>query len=160
MVCGWCALLTLGMAARGAWADNPNFPGYLGVYVVESNGGMQITSFIRDTPAAALAASGEINRGDTIVRLAGRNTRTLQQLLQARNSIPMDKEAKMVLRDRFGQAYYVWISRNEPTAAAAAPADTFRRGGAGEGSEGDFRDRPGGAAAPGNDGGPELRDKR
>lgn len=170
-VCSFCLLASSGIASR-ALADNPDFPGYLGVYVVEGNSGMQITSFIRDTPASQLSAAGEINTGDTIVRLAGRNTETLQALRQARNQIPMDKEAKMILRDRRGQSYYVWISRNEAMAAAAAPgsaapgaprgaapADTFRSGGRGTGREGDFRERTFGNQPPSGGRNSDLRDR-
>jgi len=148
--------------AEPASAQNPNYPGYLGVMVAEGNGGMQIRSFIPDTPAEQLAMDGNIVRNDTIVKLAGRPTRTLQELRAARNQIPYGKEAKMVLRS--GNDYYhVWISRSEAVAAAAvygsanpgsaaprsaAPMqaqqqqrpDRFKKGGKGEGTEADIRD--------------------
>lgn len=109
-------------SATVAWAQNPNFPGYLGVYVVEGRDGMQITGFIRNTPAAELASIGEISRGDVIVKLAGQPTRSLNQLRSVRNGIPLDQEAKMVLRGPDG-LYHVWISRSEAVAAAIAPDD-------------------------------------
>ncbi len=141
-------------------AQNTDYPGYLGVYVVEGNAGMQITGFIRETPAESLADDGEISRGDTILRVGGRTTSTHRQLLDARNRIPVDKEAKMILRDRRGGTYYVWISRN-PAAAAygRAAADAFRAGGRGTGDEGDFRDRPGAGEGDSENEG-DFRDKR
>lgn len=160
------AMLVLGIAQVSVvHAQNPNFPGYLGVYVVESTGGMQITGFIRDTPAAALAEFGDISSGHTIVRLGGRATRTLGELHAARNRIPLDKEAKMILRDRRGDYYYVWISRSPAVAAAqargAAPMrgapDEFRKGGRGTGGEEDFRDR---TDQPPMEREEEIRDKR
>jgi hypothetical protein len=169
-----------------ASAQNPNYPGYLGVMVVEGNGGMLIRGFIRDTPAEMLAQDGNISRNDTIVKLGGRPTRTLQELRMARNRIPDGKEAKMVLRSG-GEFYHVWISRSEAVAAAAAPSygsaaprsnqpgsaapragapaggDRFFKGGKGEGKDGDFRDAGSGddeAPKPGNNKGDgEFRDK-
>jgi len=161
--------VALSSLASSASAQNPDYPGYLGVYVQEGNGGMRITSFIRNTPAETLAKQGDIRRGDTIVRLGGRPTRTLTELRAARNRIPDGKEAKMILSSG-GAMYHVWISRSEAVAAAAAPGasgsaqprsaapDRFYKGGAGEGDEGDFRDARGGAGAPAPDEG-EFRDK-
>lgn len=127
-------------------ANNPNFPGYLGVYVFEDFGGMQISGFIPNTPADQLASMGEISEGDTIIRLGGERTRSLQELRNARNQIPMNMEAKMILRDRFGDIYHVWISRSAAMAAMARDGqqprsmpDRFMRGGRGEGSDGDLR---------------------
>lgn len=167
-------LVSLCSFAAPAVAQNPNYPGYLGVMVVEGNGGMLIRGFIRDTPAEMLAQDGNISRNDTIVKLGGRPTRTLQELRTARNRIPDGKEAKMVLRS--GNDYYhVWISRSEAVAAAAAPGsygsaaprsaapagDRFYKGGKGEGKEGDFRDAgSGGDDSPKSNGGDgEFRDK-
>ena len=166
---GLCGLLAMGASVVGAnlcQAQNADFPGYLGVYVVEGDDGMQITGFIRDTPAAGLAKQGGIRQNETITRLAGRPTRTLTELRKARNLIPLEKEAKMVLLDRRGNLKHVWISRNPPTyagpgrAAMAAP-DTFHEGGAGAGDEGDFRDKGDGEKeAPGKpDREGDLRDK-
>lgn len=183
LTCVGLAWSTL-FAAGSASAQNPNYPGYLGVMVVEGNGGMLIRGFIRDTPAEQLAQDGNISRNDTIVKLGGRPTRTLQELRMARNRIPDGKEAKMVLRSG-GEFYHVWISRSEATAAAAAlygsagprsnqpgsaapragaPAgDRFFKGGKGEGKDGDFRDAGSGddeAPKPSNNKGDgEFRDK-
>ena len=110
--------VALSSLASFASAQNPDYPGYLGVYVQEGNGGMRITSFIRNTPAEALAKQGDISRGDTIVRLGGRPTRTLTELRAARNRIPDGKEAKMILASG-GAMYHVWISRSEAVAAVA-----------------------------------------
>jgi hypothetical protein len=176
-------VLSTALAAGSASAQNPNYPGYLGVMVVEGNGGMLIRGFIRDTPAEMLAQDGNISRNDTIVKLGGRPTRSLQELRFARNRIPEGKEAKMVLRSG-GELYHVWISRSEAMAAAAygsaeprssqpgsaapgagAPAggDRFFKGGKGEGKEGDFRDAGSGddeAPKSGNNKGDgEFRDK-
>jgi len=159
------SLVGLGVPATAS-AQNPNFPGYLGVYVVEGNGGMRITNFIRNTPAEGLALQGDIRRNDVIVKLGGRPTRTLQQLREARNRIPDGQEAKMVLYSG-GQAYYVWIARSEAVAAAMEPGspaprmqapggDRFYKGGRGEGTEGDFRDARG-AGGGGDDRGPSGR---
>lgn len=152
---------------RAALPQNPDFPGYIGVYVVEGNGGMQITSFIPDTPAAEFAARGEIRRGDIITRIGRYNTPSIQDLRYARNSIPLDSEAKMILRDPQGFRRYVWISRNEQTAAAAAPAgsrsygapgnmrsagppDRFSPGGQGVGNAGEeYRRREGAKSSDG-----------
>lgn len=166
---GWFACFGLVATASG---QNPDFPGYLGVYVVEGNSGMRITGFIEDTPAWELADLGGINRGDTIVKLGGRSTQTLSQLRSARNRIPLDQEAKMILRGPQG-LYYVWISRSPavaamslPQARAAAPADAgdrIMRGGRGEGNEGDFRPKGGAGSAPSapnDDGGSDFRPKR
>lgn len=132
-----------------ALAQNPNFPGHLGVYVAEDGQGMQITGFIRNTPAARLGRTGAINSGDTIVTLGGRRTRTLEQLLNARNRIPGGQEAKMVLVDEFGDKYHVWISPGPRAAAsvsefgeAEAPKSApyeFKPGGKGTGDDKDFR---------------------
>ena len=166
---GWFACFSLVATASG---QNPDFPGYLGVYVVEGNNGMRITGFIEDTPAWELADLGGINRGDTIVKLGGRSTQTLSQLRSARNRIPLDQEAKMILRGPQG-LYYVWISRSPavaamslPQARSAAPADAgdrITRGGRGEGNEGDFRPKGGAGSAPSapdDDGGGDFRPKR
>jgi hypothetical protein len=163
---GW-AVSICGLFAAPAGAQNPDYPGYLGVMVVEGNGGMQIRGFIRDTPAEMLAQDGNISRNDTIVKLAGRPTRTLQELRAARNRIPDGKEAKMVLRSG-NEFYHVWISRSEAVAAAMAPGsygsaaprssqpgsaapargDRFFKGGKGEGKDGDFRDIGSGDKSP------------
>lgn len=165
--------------AAPAVAQNPDYPGYLGVMVVEGNGGMLIRGFIRDTPAEMLAQDGNISRNDTIVKLGGRPTRTLQELRAARNRIPEGKEAKMVLRSG-NDLYHVWISRSEAVAAAIAPGtygsaaprssqpgsaapggDRFFKGGKGEGKEGDFRDIGSGEkSSKSNSGDGELRDKK
>ncbi|MCE9605527.1 MAG: hypothetical protein K8U03_11595 [Planctomycetia bacterium] len=169
-----CLTSALCFVAEAASAQNPDYPGYLGVYVVEGNGGMRISNFIRNTPAAELAQQGNIARNDTITKLGGRPTRTLQELRVARNRIPEGKEAKMVLKSG-NEYYHVWIGRSEATAAAvygsaapgsAAPgspapgADRFSKGARGEGDEGDFRDPKGTVDPPKSGGGEgEFRDK-
>jgi hypothetical protein len=164
--------LTASLSASGnrVYAQNPNFPGYLGVYVVEGNGGMRITGFIRNTPAEQLAMDDGIFRNETIVRLAGRPTRTLSELKYARNTIPLDQEAKMVLRTPNGGYHYVWIGRSEPSVASPGPGgtygsaapgagapDEFSEGGEGQGGNQDFRPKGGnpeggsfGSPAPGS----------
>lgn len=135
-------LLLFGLLAANvnpANGQNPYFPGYLGVYVMNGDRGMTITGFIRNTPARALAEQGRLSRQDTILRLGGMPTRTLSELQSARNCIPPGKEGKMVLRDRWGGYYHVWISRSDSVAAASAPAE-FRDGGAGVGVEPDVRE--------------------
>lgn len=146
-------------------AQNPDYPGYLGVRIVEANGGMRINSFIKDTPAAEASRLGDIERYDVITKLGGKSTRTLRQLLQARNRIPDGMEAKMILRSRRGYVYHIWISRNEAAAAAAALKDgpdvplQFGKGGRGEGDEDeDFRPK-GGAPKGGADDGGDFRPK-
>lgn len=150
-------------------AQNPNYPGYLGVYVLPSGGGMRIDSFIPRTPAQELNAAGGIGHNDTILRLGGRATGSLAELRQARDRIPMNMEAKMVLRDRSGDIYHVWISRNvaaRPARAGAAPkamADTFRKGGRGYGGDENFRERTTpnlGDADGGNDDEGNFRERR
>jgi hypothetical protein len=153
-------------------AQNPNYPGYLGVYVVSDGEGMRIDSFIPRTPAQRLAADGGIGRYDTILRLGGRATRSLSELKNARDRIPMNMEAKMVLRDRSGDVYHVWISRNvaaQPArggvygAAPKALPDTFRKGGRGEGGDENFRERTTpnlGDADGGNDDEGNFRERR
>lgn len=158
VLCVGPALFANLMSVESACAQNTNYPGYLGVFVQEANGGMQITGFIRRTPAAALANQGEISSRDVITKLAGKPTRTLNELKAARNSIPEGKEAKMVLRSG-GQSYHVWIARNEAAAAAAAAPDQFYRGGAGEGDDEDIRDARGRGDNSG-DGEGDLRDKK
>jgi hypothetical protein len=155
----------LSTSGNRLWGQNPNYPGYLGVYVVEGNGGMRITGFIRNTPAERLAMDDGIFRNDTIVRLAGRSTRTLGELKSARNTIPLDQEAKMLLRSSDGEYYFVWISRSEPVAASAGPGgrfgsaapqagapDEFSEGGRGQGGNQDFR--PKGSGEGGSSGSP------
>jgi hypothetical protein len=164
--------LTAAVSASGTrvYGQNPNYPGYLGVYVVEGNTGMRITGFIRDTPAEQLALDEGIFRNDTIVRLAGRATRSLSELKYARNTIPLDQEAKMLLRTPNGGYRYVWIGRSEPSAASPGPGgtfgsaapgagapDQFSEGGEGKGGEADFRPKGGnpgggsfGSPAPGS----------
>jgi hypothetical protein len=146
------ALAISAISAGGnlAYGQNPNNAGYIGVYVVEGNGGMKITGFIQDTPAQALADDDGINRNDTIVKLGGRATRTLSELKYARNMIPQGQEAKMLLRNARGY-YHVWISRSPPVAALDnpnEPTSTAVQGGApdnlspgeeGLGGEKDFR---------------------
>jgi hypothetical protein len=161
--------VVLACAAVGtATAQNQEFPGYIGVYVNEGNFGMQIANFIRQTPAARLANTGNISVGETIVRLAGMDTQTLQELRQARNRIPYGREGKMILRRPNGTFHTVWISRNEPVAAApagrfgaaaptAAAPDEFRAGSEGRGdNDPDIRDIPAGSAPPRGDG-PDIR---
>ena len=157
----------VGAIACVALSQNPDYPGYIGVYVIEGNGGMEITGFIPNTPAAEFAAMGEMRRGDIINRIGRYSTRTLQELRYARNSIPQDMEGKMVLFDQQGYRRHLWISRNEGQAAAAAPAapgtraapangapDRFNKGGRGEGSEGeDYRRRTGASSTPAPGGG-------
>lgn len=166
-----CLAVTLGVCTDVA-AQNPRYPGYLGVYVSEHNNGMRITGFIQDTPANALARQGDIQRNDVIMRLGGRTTPTLRQLHQARNRIPDGMEAKMIMRSRNGYVYHIWIGRNEAAAAAAMKSGgpdvplQFEAGGRGEGKKGeDFRRKGGGAPSgssrPSNGGGDgDFRPKR
>lgn len=152
----------LAVNADRASGQNPNYPGYLGVYVMEGHRGMTITGFIPETPARVLAEQGSISRNDTIVRLAGLPTRTLYELRYARNCIPAGKEAKMLIREPSGGYYHVWISRSDAIAAASGPAE-FRAGSEGVGSEPDVRDR--GAAGssqkpPADEEGSSVRDRR
>lgn len=116
-----------------AQGPNQDYPGYLGVFVVEGNGGMTITGFIDDTPARALADNGEINRKDTIIKLAGKPTPTLKRLRQARNSFLPNQKARMVLQEPNGNRYHVWITRNPATAAIVKPADSFSAAAEGDG---------------------------
>jgi hypothetical protein len=115
------------------FAQDNDYAGYLGVFVVEGNGGMTITGFIDDTPAKALSENGEISRKDTIIKLAGKPTTTLKRLRQARNSFLPSQKARMVLQEPNGNRYHVWITRNPATAAAARPADSFSRAHEGDG---------------------------
>jgi len=117
-------LLTLLILALAKAADTE--PGYLGVYVSPVRGGMQITAFIKGTPAGQLEASGEMSRGDLIVKLAGRSIASLEDLKAARGLIKPGEEAKMVLRDRRGNIYHVWVSR---TSFGAVSAIETRPGG-------------------------------
>jgi hypothetical protein len=150
------ALSALSAVGSSAYGQNQNYPGYLGVYVVEGNGGMRISGFIPDTPAEQLAFDGGLDRYDTIVRLGGRPTRSLSELRFARNRIPDGQEAKMVLRTRQGDYYYVWIARSPAVAMAIAPGqygsagpgsanpgagapDRIYRGGTGQGGDQNFR---------------------
>jgi hypothetical protein len=150
------AALALSVCGNMAFGQNPNYPGYLGVMVVEGNGGMRINNFIPDTPAEQLAFEGGIGRYHTIVRLGGRPTRSLTELRSARNRIPDGQEAKMVLRTQQGDYYYVWIARSPAVAMMQAPGtygsaapgsaapgqgapDRFSVGGSGQGGEQDFR---------------------
>jgi hypothetical protein len=137
--------------------DNEDeFAGYIGVNVVQDGlGGMQITGFLPDTPAATLHEAGEIRKGDSIVKLAGKQTRTLSQLKKARNDIPLDKEGKMVIKSRQGGYYFVWVSRKHPeggnAAFAAAAPDKMTFGGKGEGKDhGDLRPKGGSNQKPNN----------
>jgi len=129
------SLLLVGLLSliSGTVMANDDYPGYLGVYVVEGNGGMTITGFIEDTPARALADSGEINRQDTIIKLAGKPTPTLKRLRQARNSFLPHQKARMVLQEPNGNRYHVWITRNAATAADSRPADSFSAAQEGDG---------------------------
>ncbi len=160
------------LATSVSHAQNPNFPGYLGVYVLGDGEGMRIESFIPRTPAQRLAEAGGISRYDSILRLGGRPTRTLNELRNARDRIPMNMEAKMVLRDRSGDLYHVWISRNVAARPARAGAygaapkalpDNFRPGGRGEGGNENFRERTApnlGDEGGGNDDGGDFRERR
>lgn len=146
-------------------AQNKDFPGYLGVYVQESDEGMEITGFIKKTPAAKLANQGAISVGDTIVKLIGKRTRSLAELKQHRNSIPYGKEGKMLLRNSDDEYYYVWISRNRPVVAAgpgatAGAPDGITRGAPGKGEDvPDLRDIGDGDDKPQDDDDSNLRDK-
>jgi len=161
------ALSALTAGGKLAYGQNQNYPGYLGVYVVEGNGGMRINGFIADTPAEQLALDGGLNRYDTIVSLGGRFTRSLSELRYARNRIPEGVDAKMVLRTRQGNVYHVWIGRSPAVAMAIAPGqygsagpgaanpgagapDRFYRGGDGQGDDQNFRPQ---AGADNDDGG-------
>lgn len=154
------------VTASHACGQNPSYPGYLGVRVYGHRYGMQIKNFIPDTPAFELAERGGIGRNDVITRLGGRPTRSMNELLRARDRIPDGMEAKMVLRDRFGDYYYVWIGRNDEAVAAAAdgrePAMMYRSGGAGQGDAGeDFRPQgsSGGSSSRDSDDGGDFRPK-
>jgi hypothetical protein len=132
-----CAALLLSASGSLAQAQNPDYPGYLGVYVAEGNGGMRITGFIDGTPADELAGAGEIDFNDTILSLNGRATRTLGQLKAARNNIPDGYEAKMVFRTSRGVVRHCWIGRSESTVLSPnGGADRFS----------DAQDGTGGAA--------------
>lgn len=163
VVCGLALLSGLVFAAESR-GQNQDYPGHLGVFVMPDNYGMQIQGFIRDTPAEALAQAGDLARRDTIVRLGGQRTRSLQELIWARNRIPEGKEAKMVMKDRSGGVYHVWIWRSDAVAmtpgpgfgraqASSAPPVQMRVGGRGEGEEGDFRDRGTQDGEPNEEGG-------
>jgi len=144
------AISALSAGGNRAYAQNENYPGYIGVFVVEGNGGMKITGFIQDTPAAALAEEGGLNRNDTIVKLGGRLTRSLSELKFARNRIPEGQDAKMLLRNSQGY-YHVWISRSPAVyagpsgngATSSAPQggapDRIFQGAPGQGGEQNFR---------------------
>jgi hypothetical protein len=146
------AALVLSAGGSPAYGQNPNYPGYLGVFVVEGNGGMRINGFIPNTPAEELSLNSEMNRYDTIVKLAGRPTRSLSELRFARNQILDGHEAKMLLRTRQGDYYHVWITRSPAvvmstgpggTSSSAAPSqgapDRFKYGGTGQGGSQDIR---------------------
>lgn len=141
-------------------AQNQQYPGYLGVNVQEDVDGMEIISFIPRTPAARLARQGEISEGDIIVKLAGRQTRTLQELREARSKIPVGSEGKMVLIDGSGNYFFVWIGRNAGgnAGSSSANADGVRRGGRGDGqNEPDIRSSRGAASPDGEN--PDVRPK-
>jgi hypothetical protein len=110
---------------------------------------MRITGFIRDTPAAELAESGVLSRNDTIVRLAGRSTRSLFELKAARNRLDPDRYAKMIVRKPDGDYYYMWVTVSPPvvtgrpgevgSGASQGAADEIIPGGEGQGGTEDFR---------------------
>jgi hypothetical protein len=120
-----CAALLMSASGSLVRADNPDYPGYLGVYVAEGNGGMRITGFIPETPADYLSMDGAINRNDTILFLNGRATRTLSQLKNARNSIDLGEEGKMVFRTSRGVIRHCWIGRTDPTVVEPNRGDRF-----------------------------------
>ncbi len=140
-------------------AQGQDYTGYIGVYVSPSDfGGMTIQRFIPNTPASKANIAGQIRRGDTIVKLAGRPVNSHNDLNRARNLIPYGREGKLVLRGPDGSYYFVWISRKDPAVAAAAyggygvpveaaraaASDGFRPGGQGDGSAySDIRDADG-----------------
>lgn len=157
LACVCCCLAASLGAVSEAVAQNPNYPGYLGVRVYGHRDGMQIRSFIRDTPAADLAARGDLQVYDVITKLGGRQTRSMNQLLAARDRIPDGQEAKMVLRSPDGFFHHVWISRNDAAVAAGVEsAMEFRSGGRGEGGSEDFRLK---GSDDGSSGG-DFREKR
>jgi hypothetical protein len=155
-----CFVAALGVVAEVS-AQNPNYPGYLGVRVYGHRYGMQIRSFIRGTPAAELAARGELEVYDVITRLGGRQTRSMGQLLSARDDIPDGQEAKMVLRSPEGYYHHVWISRNEGAVAAGVEsAMEFRSGGRGEGGSENYRMKGSDGGSDYGDSGGDFREKR
>ncbi len=155
-----CLVAALGFVADAA-AQNPNYPGYLGVRVYGHQYGMQIRSFIRGTPAAELAARGELEVYDVITRLGGRQTRSMGQLLAARDRIPVGQEAKMVLRSPDGYYHHVWISRNGvPMPAGVESAMEFRSGGRGEGGSENYRMKGSDGGSDYGDSGGDFREKR
>lgn len=150
-----CMALFMGVATE-SFGQNPNYPGYLGVRVYGHRYGMQIKSFIPNTPAADLARQGGISRHDVITQLGNYRTRTMSDLLRARDQIPDGTEAKMVLRDTYGDYYFVWIGRNDEAVAASSaggpePAMSYRRGGSGQGNPSENY-RPQGSSGSGGSG--------
>jgi len=103
------SLASLFIAWSAAAADSPQ--GYLGIYAKEVAGGVQITGFIAGTAAASLAAEGVLARGDVITKIGATNISTIKDIQTARATIPVNKQAKMVLRNAQGELYHVWVSR-------------------------------------------------
>jgi hypothetical protein len=154
---------TVVLQSASAQEPSTQYKGYLGVYVVPTDGGMRIQRFIPDTPAEQLAQQGEIGKNHTIYKLGGMPTRSLTELRAARDRIPEGQEAKMLVRGPDG-VYHVWISRNEggyanqyypaegekfgrPNPGSAAPpkGDYFYKGDVGEGNDQNFRPKGSGA---------------
>lgn len=123
--------------------------GFLGVYVVEGDRGMVITDFINGTPAYKLFRKGKIDVDYTIVSLAGQATDSLQDLREARDSIPKNKEGRLVFLDDDGDEHFVWINPHRsgggvaasPKGAAMSSGDDWSMPMRGNGSDqGNFRD--------------------
>lgn len=145
-------LLGFALVAMPARADE----GFLGVYVAEGDEGMLITDFIRNTPAYKLHERGDLDRFDTIVKLAGKKVRTLSQLKNARDSIPYGKEGRMVMIDQNGDSFHVWIRPARVSARAMAPQYSFSPRHAGRGDGADIRDANDGPDR-GSDPDPDIR---
>jgi hypothetical protein len=135
--------------------------GLLGVYVVEGRRGMIILDFIPRTPADRLHRRHVIEHDDEILSLAGQPTYTLDDLRDARDSIPRGKEGKMVLRDSQGDRYHVWVAPRPAGFAAPAEPDSWSEGKRGTGDPGeDIRDARGteGDTRPRERDDPNIRD--
>lgn len=114
--------------------------GFLGVYVVEGDGGVIITDFIEKTPAYDLYKKNKIGLNHTIIKLAGKKTETVDELRDARDRIPSGKQGKMILLDDDGDKYHVWISMRKGPVGTPRVADGWSAPKQGTGGDGDLRD--------------------